>query len=175
MTETETASPASASTTQDATTPAKDKKPAAKREKKPKKTPEHPKYSDMITAALEALNDRSGSSRQALIKYIVANYKIEESKASNQLRLALKRLVSSGTLKQVKGAGASGSFKLAKGDEIKPAVTNIKAPKVPQEPKKTVTKKAPKAAAKKPKGKKKSTPKKTQEKGSGKRGKKGSK
>ena len=34
------------------------------------------RYSKMITTALGALKDRSGSSRQAILKYICANYKV---------------------------------------------------------------------------------------------------
>ncbi|KAF2358998.1 Linker histone H1/H5 domain H15, partial [Trinorchestia longiramus] len=87
------------------------------REMRSKRVPDHPKYSEMITAALEHLNDHGGTSRQALVKYIASNYNLDEKKSSNQLRLALKRLVASGTLKQTKGAGASGSFLLAKAED----------------------------------------------------------
>ena len=34
------------------------------------------RYSEMITTALGALKHRSGSSRQAILKYICANYKV---------------------------------------------------------------------------------------------------
>ena len=34
------------------------------------------RYYEMITTALGALKDRSGSSRQAILKYICANYKV---------------------------------------------------------------------------------------------------
>ncbi|RXG55169.1 Histone H1.0 [Armadillidium vulgare] len=71
----------------------------------------------MICEAIKALKERSGSSRQAIVKYIVSNYKIDEKTANTQVKLSLKREVQSGSLKQVKGIGASGSFKLAKGDE----------------------------------------------------------
>ena len=49
----------------DAASPAK-----KKAEKKPAKKPaDHPKYSEMIAAAIGALKERSGSSRQAIVKY----------------------------------------------------------------------------------------------------------
>ncbi|KAI8580315.1 hypothetical protein K450DRAFT_237906 [Umbelopsis ramanniana AG] len=37
---------------------------------------DHPKYEDMIKAAIVALKDRTGSSRQAIKKYLLANYKL---------------------------------------------------------------------------------------------------
>ena len=36
---------------------------------KPKKPASHPKYSEMIAAALGALKERSGSSRQAILTF----------------------------------------------------------------------------------------------------------
>merc|ERR1712002_1106114 len=107
----------------------------------------------MVAAAIKALKERSGSSRQAILKYIIANNKVgDEKKAASRLKLALKTGVAGGALKQVKGAGASGSFKLAK-EEPKP-----KAAKVAKKPaaKKPAAKKAPakKPAAKKPAAKK---------------------
>lgn len=126
--------------------------PAKKKgEKKaaPKKVADHPKYVDMIAAAIGSLKERSGSSRQAILKYVTANYKVGDS-ASTHVKLALKRAVVAGQLKQVKGAGASGSFKLAE----KP-----KPPKKKPAAKKPATKKAKKPAAKKPAAKK-ATPKK---------------
>lgn len=127
----------------------KAKKPAAK------KPASHPTYSSMIVDAIKALKERTGSSRQAIVKYITANNKVGEN-VNVQTKLALKRAVASGLIKQVKGTGASGSFKV-----------------VPQAPpkKKPVAKKpaakkpaAKKAAAKKPAAKKaaakKATPKK---------------
>ena len=43
-----------------------------------KKAAAHPKYSEMIAAAIVALKERSGSSRQAIIKYVNANYKVND-------------------------------------------------------------------------------------------------
>ena len=114
--------------------PAKAKKPAAK---KPAKPAEHPAYVDMIKAAISALKERGGSSRQAIAKHIGANYKVGDN-LNVQLKLALKRAVASGKLLQTKGKGASGSFKLAQ------------AAKVEKPKKKEVTKKKPAAKAKKP-------------------------
>merc|ERR1712025_1129935 len=124
--------------------------PKAVKAKKPAAKPTHGKYSVMIAAAVAALKERSGSSRQAILKYIIAHNKVgDEKTAAVHLKLALKRGVASGVLKQVKGVGASGSFKLVKAE--KPAAKPKKAA-----PKKTAAKKpsAKKTATKKPVAKK---------------------
>ncbi|XP_047502902.1 histone H1-delta-like [Penaeus chinensis] len=149
-------------------------KPAAK-SAKPAAKPQHPAYAVMIAAAVKALKERTGSSRQAILKYIVANYKVgDEKKAGVRLKLALKKGVASGALKQVKGAGASGSFKLAK-EEAKPAKKPAPKKAAPKKPaakkaapkkpaaKKAVKKPAAKKAAKKPAAKK-ASPKKAAKK-----------
>ena len=84
---------------------AKVKKPAAK------KPGDNPKYIDMIKAAITALKERNGSSRQAIVKYIKANYKVGDT-ADVHVKMALKRGIASGALAQPKGTGASGSFKI---------------------------------------------------------------
>ena len=66
----------------------------------------------MIIAAILALKERNGSSRQAIEKYIKANYKVGE--VGPHLKMALKRGVASGKFVHTKGVGASGSFKVAK-------------------------------------------------------------
>lgn len=144
------------------------KKPIVK-----KKPADHPKYLDMIVAAITALKERSGSSRQAIYKYIQANYKVSESSGTH-LKQALKRGVTTATLVQAKGTGASGSFKVAKKEtpaKKKPAAKKAaaKKPKATKKPAKKVTAKKPaakkakktkaapakkKAAAKKPAAKK---------------------
>ena len=86
---------------------AKTKKPAAK------KPADHPKNIDMIKVAITALKERNRSSRQAIVKYIKANYKVGDS-ADIHVKMALKRGVASGALAQPKGTGASGSFKVSK-------------------------------------------------------------
>ena len=143
-----------------------DAKPSPQKKKVAAKKPAtHPKYSEMIAAAISALKERNGSSRQAIEKYIKANYKVGENPGTH-LKMALKRGVVSGLLKQTKGSGASGSFKLA--EKPKPAKKPAKKPvkktaaKKPTA-KKTAAKKKP-AAAKKSTKKAKSTPKKAAKK-----------
>ena len=133
--------------------------------KAPKKPAEHPKYAEMIVKAITALKERGGSSRQAILKYIVANFKITADSAvvNSHLKMALRRGVQNKSLKQSKGTGASGSFKvgeLPKPAKKKPAKKAVK-PKAAK-PKKSTPKKKPaakKAAAKKPDGEKKTAKK----------------
>ena len=64
------------------------KSPAKKKPAAPKKPADHPPYIEMIKAAIVALKERNGSSRQAIEKYIKANYKVGE--VGPHLKLALK-------------------------------------------------------------------------------------
>lgn len=134
-----------------------DAKPAKKAA--PKKPAEHPKYIDMIVAAIEALKERSGSSRQAIVKYIKANYKVSDN-ADVFIKQGLKRGVVSGALVQPKGVGASGSFKVAKkaAEKKKPAAKKPAAKKPAA--KKSTPKKKPAAKKAKTTPKKKAAPKK---------------
>ena len=117
------------------------KKPAADgpaKEKRARAKATHPHYPVMITAALTSLKDKSGSSLQAIVKYVKANYVgIPEASASRSCTAALKKMVEGKTLTKDKA-----SYKLA-GDK---------------EAKKPAAKKADKPAAKKPAAKKAATP-----------------
>ncbi|XP_037790607.1 histone H1-delta-like [Penaeus monodon] len=117
------------------------KRPSAKRA--------HPKYSEMVAAALRALKERNGSSRQAILRFIVASFQVgDERTAGVHLKQALRRGVASGSLQQTKGTGASGSFKLSK-EELKKAAPRKDSAKKPTS--KTATKKpTSKTATKKP-------------------------
>merc|ERR1712135_52665 len=123
----------------------------AKKASKPKAPAAHPKYSVMIAAAITSLKDRTGSSRQAILKYICANYKVDAAKAAVQVRLALKRGVAKGALKMARASGkGAGSYKVVKAE--KPKKAKAKKPKKVKKTKKPAAKKAkkPKKAAKKP-------------------------
>merc|ERR1712173_503355 len=124
-----------------------DAKPAAKKAAKPKAPAAHPKYSVMIAAAIAALKDRTGSSRQAILKYVCANYKVDAAKAGQHLRMALKAGIKKGSLKMAKESGkGAGKFKLVKVEKPK----KVKKVKKAVKPKKPAAKKAKKPAAKKP-------------------------
>merc|ERR1712080_115904 len=127
--------------------------PKAKKAAKPKKAAAHPKYSVMIAAAITALKDRTGSSRGAILKHIVANNKVDAAKAATQLRLVLKRGVAKGALKMARASGkGAGSYKLVKVEKPK-KVKKAKKPAA-KKAKKPAAKKAKKPAAKKPAAKK---------------------
>ena len=96
----------------------------------------------------------------AVEKYVAGNYKVDVERIAPSIRRFLKAAVEKGALKQTKGTGAAGSFKL--GEQPKP-----KKEKVAKKPKAVAKKpKTPKKAAKKPAAKKavQKTPKKAAEK-----------
>merc|ERR1712123_194970 len=135
---------------------------------KVKKAPAaHPKYSVMIATAITTLKDRTGSSRQAILKSIVANNKVDAAKAAVQVRLALQRGVAKGALKMARASGkGAGSYKVVKVEKPKkvkkakkPKAKKVKKVKKPaakkaKKPKKAAKKPAAKKAAKKPAAKK---------------------
>ena len=164
-----------------------------KKTSKPKTPANHPKYSQMVKAAIVSLKERGGSSRQAILHYIVKNYKVADEKTVNQhLKMALRAGVKNKSLKQAKGTGASGSFRLGEVKAAKPKkpvakkakkpkaakpkkakkpkspkkakAAKPKKPKAKKTPKKAAKPKATKAAAAKPKAKKAKTPKKAAKK-----------
>merc|ERR1711892_1317716 len=89
---------------------------APKAKKAPKAPAAHPKYSVMIATAITTLKDRTGSSRQAILKHICANNKVDAAKAAVQVRLALKMARASG-----KGAGSYKVVKVEKPKKVKKA------------------------------------------------------
>ena len=134
-----------------------DTSPKKKVAAKPKKPAAHPKYSEMVGKAIAALKERGGSSRQAILKYIMANFNVgKDAKTVNvHLKLPLRAGVKNKSLKQSKGTGASGSFKI--GEVVKPKKKPAAKPKKAVKPKAAKPKKVKtpkKTAAKKPKAKK---------------------
>merc|ERR1719333_1698722 len=124
--------------------------PKAKKAAKPKTPAAHPPYAAMIKAAVKALGDKKGSSRQAILKYICANYKVDAAKAPSRVRISLKKLVDSKALVAAAAAGkkGAGSFKLAAKEP------KAKKPKAAKKPAAKKPKAAKKPAAKKPAAKK---------------------
>ncbi|KAG8014955.1 Histone H1 [Nibea albiflora] len=119
-------------------------KAAKKKVTKPKKA--GPSVRDLIVKSVSASKERNGVSLAAVKKALAAGgYDVEKNKA--RVKVAIKALVTKGTLVQTKGTGASGSFKMNK----KAAEPKAKKP--------AAKKAAPKA--KKPAAKKATTPKKT--------------
>ncbi|KAM9325111.1 uncharacterized protein PAF06_001248 [Gastrophryne carolinensis] len=155
-----------------AETPAKKKRQQPKKAGAAKKSGSKssgPSVSELLLKAVSACKERSGASLPALKKALsAANYDVDKN--NSRVKLALKALVTKGSLVQVKGTGASGSFKINKqqlnqADKKKaakkksPAKKPASAAKSPKKPKKAPSaakspKKAPAkkpAAAKKPK------------------------
>uniref|UniRef100_A0A1I7XU96 Methionine synthase reductase n=1 Tax=Heterorhabditis bacteriophora TaxID=37862 RepID=A0A1I7XU96_HETBA len=82
--------------------------------KSSRKMASHPSYSSMIKGAISNLKERSGSSKIAILKYILLNYNLGQNiiQVNAHLRQALKRGIVKGELKLVKGTNVSGSFRL---------------------------------------------------------------
>ena len=105
----------------------------------------HPSYAVMIAEAIAALKDRAGSSRQAILKYVCENYKVDPAKAGQYLRVALKAGIKKGSLKMAKESGkGAGKFKLVK----------VEKPKKKAAPKNKAAAKMPPSASAKPSSKK---------------------
>ncbi|XP_076145468.1 histone H1-like [Alosa pseudoharengus] len=136
-----------------AATPAKAPKKKAPR---PKKT--GPSVGELVVKAISASKEKKGVSLAALKKALAAGgYDVEKNNA--RVKLAIKSLVTKGTLVQTKGTGASGSFKLNKKQAVekkKPVKKAAPKAKKPAAKKPAAAKKPKKAAAKKPAAAKKS-------------------
>lgn len=130
-----------------AAAPAKAPAKAPKKKSAPKAKKDGPSLSKLIVAAVAESKERKGTSLAALKKVLAAKG-VDVTKANKRINTTVTKLVTKGTLSQIKGTGASGSFKLAK-----------KEPKAAKPVKKVVKKKAP-AKAKKPAAAKKTAAKK---------------
>lgn len=128
---------------------------ATKGAKSAKAPASHPAYKDMIKEAIVQLKERNGSSRQAIKKYIQANYNISAPNFESLFNTALRRGVQNEEFVQPKGPSGtvkinkkpSASKKAVKEETDKPkvekkaAATTKKATTTTT--KKTATKKAP--------------------------------
>ena len=121
------------------------KKTTTKKASPAKKPASHPTYQVMVQESIKALKERKGASRQALKKYIEANYQCEVK--NFHLNSALKKLTEEKVLEQSE-TGQRWKFKKA---EVKPAAKKPAAKKAP-------AKKAAKPAAKKAPAKKTAKP-----------------
>ncbi|KAI8441599.1 hypothetical protein MSG28_015167 [Choristoneura fumiferana] len=81
----------------------------------------------MIHEALNELKTRKGVSSYAIKKYLETRYNVETEKVNYLIKKTLKSGVEDGSIIQVKGIGASGSFKLA------PVKEKAKKPKAKKE------------------------------------------
>ena len=64
----------------------------------------HPNFSVMIHAAIAALKEHNGSSRQAIVKYIMSNYKVgtDQKAIDSCVKEALKSSIQKGLLKAIR-------------------------------------------------------------------------
>ncbi|KAF4094205.1 hypothetical protein AMELA_G00010270 [Ameiurus melas] len=129
--------------------PAKAKAPKKKAASRAKKV--GPSISELIIKAVSSSKERSGVSLAALKKALTAGgYDVEKN--NSRVKLAVKGLVTKGTLVQTKGTGASGSFKLNKKqtEAKKPVKKSAPKAKKPAAKKPAAAKMPKKVAAKKP-------------------------
>jgi len=66
-------------------------------------------YSDMITKAITHQKEKKGSSRQAIMQYLQAEFKVDPVHGKMQMNKALARMVKSGKLLPGAQAGRSGA------------------------------------------------------------------
>ncbi|KAL9538644.1 hypothetical protein MBANPS3_010780 [Mucor bainieri] len=122
---------------------------------KAKKASEHPSYESMIVAAISHLKERKGSSRPAIKKYVLANFKVSPgSHFDSQISGAIRRGAAKDVFSLPKGL--SGTVKLVKPTKKTTEKTTEKKKTSPATSKKAAS--AKKAPAKKVDKKKKATP-----------------
>ncbi|KAM4619869.1 histone H1-like [Polymixia lowei] len=121
----------------------------APKKKAPRPKKAGPSVGELIVKAVSASKERSGVSLAALKKALAAGgYDVEKN--NSRVKIAVKSLVTKGTLVQTKGTGASGSFKMNKKVDApakKPAKKAAPKAKKPAAKKATPKKAAPKKAA----------------------------
>ena len=120
-------------------------KKTATKKASPAKKATHPTYQVMVQESIKALKERKGASRQAVKKYIEANYQCEVR--NHNLNSALKKLTEEKVLEQSE-TGQRWKFKKA---EAKPAAKKPATKKAPvKKVAKPAAKKAPAKKAAKP-------------------------
>merc|ERR1711962_153630 len=118
-----------------------------------KRVTEHPPYSAMIIEAIQSMNEKKGSSRPAILKYIVANHKVDPATIANRVRQNIRKLSEAKKIvagSNVAGRKGAGSFKVAAapGNRMKTG-KNIVKKKTSVTPKKKVNVEKKTAAVKK--------------------------
>ncbi|XP_042894039.1 histone H1-delta-like [Penaeus japonicus] len=80
---------------------------------KTKTDAEYPvKFVDLVLGAFKALDNRKGSSLQAVKKYLKENEGIDSQKKAIYINKSVRKLTEDGALRHRVGIGARGSFKL---------------------------------------------------------------
>ncbi|KAI0985415.1 hypothetical protein GJ496_010759 [Pomphorhynchus laevis] len=114
------------------------------------KTIEHPTFKNMVFAAIRADKSKKGISRQAILKYIMANYSVgQDAKTVNRrVKPILKKMMQSGEMQVLSGTGCSGRYKVEKHISKEPAKPAAKKAKKTASPKKKINKEQRKKVAK---------------------------
>merc|ERR1711972_563975 len=97
----------------------------------------HPPYSAMIIEAIQSMQEKTGSSRPAILKYILANNKVDAVTAPNRVRLGIRKLSEAKKIvagSNVAGRKGAGSFKVAAAAPGKKKIVG-KKPRVKKAPK----------------------------------------
>jgi histone H1/5 len=68
----------------------------------PKPKPAHPSYFSMIVEAIRNLKESNGSSRQAILKFIVSKHNVDAKLAVTRARIELKKALANGKIKHGK-------------------------------------------------------------------------
>ena len=107
----------------------------------------HPPMAKMVISAIEALNEKKGSSLPAIKKYIVGQYALDIEKQAKNIRKALKAAIEKEVIVvRGHGNGLNNRFRLGKA-----ASAPKKTTKKPKATKKPVAKKSTDEKVKKPK------------------------
>merc|ERR1719315_579499 len=69
----------------------------------------NPPYVKMVTDAIMKLKERKGSSRQAILKYMLSKYKVDVAVAQPRVNRTLKKLIEKGELIAGAKPGSSGA------------------------------------------------------------------
>merc|ERR1711936_621512 len=108
-----------------------------------------------MSAAAKPAKAKKASSRQAILKYVVANNKVDAAKAGVRVKLALRKMVAAKKIVAAAAAGkkGAGSFKLPVKEPKakKPKAKKAKKPKAAKPPAAKKAKKPAKKAAPKKK------------------------
>ncbi|TPX39966.1 hypothetical protein SeLEV6574_g06889 [Synchytrium endobioticum] len=86
----------------------------------------HPPFKKMVEEAIIALNERNGSSRQVVKKYVLANYTVKNDAATiSNINAAIRKGVDEGVFAQPKGP--SGPIKLVTSSRLSSVASKKKA------------------------------------------------
>ena len=75
---------------------------------------QNPTYAKMVVEAVKSLEDKKGSSLQAIKKEVISKYNLDPERSPKFIVRALKFAVETKALVKTTGTGATGSYKLPK-------------------------------------------------------------